>query len=107
MANNKLINIRTLRGSLLTGSFPFGSGTLQTRPESAFSFKVLERRGKPSRKNGEMQKKKNQTNKKSVNKYATKTENWISNRNRFGGLTSPTFSRPRNLLRLNYLIWYL
>ena len=41
--NNKLVNIRTLRGSLLTLSFPFGSRTLQALPEGAFSFQVSER----------------------------------------------------------------
>ena len=69
----------------MTAIFPFGSRTLQTRPESAFSFQVSEGQRKPSRKNGEVHRKNKQTNNKSVIKYATKPEKWISSRNRILG----------------------
>ena len=49
------MHIRTLRGPLFQGIFPFGNRTLQTRPEGAFSFKVSEGREKQCRRKGKMQ----------------------------------------------------
>jgi len=71
--NNKLMHIRTKRGPLFQGSFPFGNRTLQTRSEGAFPFKVSEGREKTMEKNKIVKCK--QTNKEiKQNKYNFRKE---------------------------------